>query len=192
MTLWLTFEKVGYETRQFEGNPKFQNLQSEAEVDAAWESFIKRLYPLDYHESCWYLFLPHAGFIHVESPERYGLLPNKHLMDTENTYMVSFHHQLHCLNSIQAHFVNFVASTENSVHDRKIYMITEMAKRHVEYCFDYVRQGIQCAGDVSVEGPDLVRVPLESPLRGWGVEHQCRTWDALLTWLDDNAAIKVQ
>ncbi|PVH76894.1 hypothetical protein DL98DRAFT_535234 [Cadophora sp. DSE1049] len=143
-----SFNEIGYEIRKFEGNSKFQNLQTESEVHAAWNSFIE-----------------------------------------QNTYMVSFYHQLHCLKAIQVHYVNFVASVEDIEYYPATYKMTEMEKRHAEYCFDYLRQGIQCAGDNSVEGPDLVRVSLESPLRGWGVEHQCRKWDALEAWLDEHAAI---
>lgn len=134
-------------------------------------------------------FLALAGFIHVENPEKFGLVPNKNVLKVENSYMVSFYHQLHCLREIQAHYVNFVGSVQDGGSEREMYMMTENAKRHAEHCFDYIRQGIQCSGDIALEGPDLVRVPLESPLRGWGVEHQCRKWDATVEWMKENEAM---
>lgn len=50
---------------------------------------------------------------------------------------------------------------------------TDMDLRHVGHCFDYIRQGIMCAGDMSLEGgaaPDRVVVDgMETP-------HRCRSW----------------
>jgi hypothetical protein len=39
----------------------------------------------------------------------------------------------------------------------------------------------------SLEGPDPTPVPGESPLRGWGTTHSCRSWDGLLDWRDEYA-----
>jgi len=47
---------------------------------------------------------------------------------------------------------------------------------HVGHCIDYIRQGIMCAGDMSLEWPreepDGRRVAVD----GWGAQHVCRSW----------------
>jgi len=55
---------------------------------------------------------------------------------------------------------------------------------HASHCFSYLRQGVLCTADMALEGPDPVPIPGESPLRGWGVEHSCRSWDNVLDWRD--------
>ena len=101
--------------------------------------------------------------------------------------MVSFYHQLHCLRDLQVHFVGLSA---NASHDGlgKREPLGDSQRYHAEHCFNYIRQGIRCAADSTLEGPDLVPEPGQSPLRGWGVIHQCRKWDSFLTWMDENSA----
>jgi len=54
---------------------------------------------------------------------------------------------------------------------------------HVAHCFDYLRQALMCAGDMTIEHA------MESPLGqkrtttdGWGVKHQCSDWDEMAAW----------
>lgn len=52
---------------------------------------------------------------------------------------------------------------------------------HVQHCFDYIRQGIQCAGDMTLEVPtSLDGKPLYN---GWGTTHQCKSWDMAWDYL---------
>ena len=102
--------------------------------------------------------------------------------------MVSFYHQLHCLRDLQVRLVGLSANTSHDV-SRTEELLHESQRFHVEHCFSYIRQGIRCAADTTLEGPDLIPEPGRSPLRGWGVQHQCRKWDDLLNWMEENAAI---
>ena len=95
-----------------------------------------------------------------------------------NVYMISAFHQLHCLQELQKAFVQ--KDKHNSSGD-------ETHINHASHCFNYLRQGILCAGDMALEGPDPIPVPGESPLRGWGTTHSCRSWDGLLDWRDEYA-----
>ncbi|KAK0648123.1 hypothetical protein B0T16DRAFT_407752 [Cercophora newfieldiana] len=58
---------------------------------------------------------------------------------------------------------------------------------HIYHCFDYIRQAIMCAGDTALEkartmdGGRVVR-----GVDGWGVEHQCRDWDAIFQWAQEH------
>lgn len=109
------------------------------------------------------------------------------MVSTENAYMVSFYHQLHCLRHLQVQFVQLLP---NGSRDRgsAVDIFKDTDRHHAEHCFSYIRQAISCAGDTTLEGPDLFPEPGESPLRGWGVQHQCSKWDHLLHWMKDNAA----
>ncbi len=49
---------------------------------------------------------------------------------------------------------------------------------HAQHCFDYLRQGLMCAGDVTLE-------PLDedmSGLHGWGAVHVCPRWEDIARW----------
>jgi hypothetical protein len=53
---------------------------------------------------------------------------------------------------------------------------------HSAHCFDYLRQSIMCAGDTNLEGKTAA-----GP--GWGSEHECVDYDALLRWANQNGAM---
>lgn len=44
---------------------------------------------------------------------------------------------------------------------------------HVGHCFDYIRQGIMCAGDMSIEGG---AGEIRDVIDGMDQPHQCRSW----------------
>lgn len=50
--------------------------------------------------------------------------------------------------------------------------------KHVNHCFDYIRQGIMCAGDMPIEGAAKM-VEGESHVdrvNGYGGRHQCKNY----------------
>lgn len=87
--------------------------------------------------------------------------------------MLSAHHELHCLKRVQLAFVNLAHSYYHKADGEKRGEMLEAEARHVEHCFDYLRQGIVCAGDATLEGPD----PGRRSLSGYGTVHRCRAWD---------------
>lgn len=56
-----------------------------------------------------------------------------------------------------------------------------MWKVHVEHCFEYLRQGISCGGDLIIEGNSPIKVGKghATSVTGWGVEHDCIDIDLL-------------
>ena len=60
--------------------------------------------------------------------------------------------------------------------------LTKEVAHHSAHCFDYLRQSIMCAGDTSLEGETEV-----GP--GWGSDHVCTDYDALLDWANKNGAL---
>ncbi|KAK4031471.1 hypothetical protein C8A01DRAFT_51454 [Parachaetomium inaequale] len=138
------------------------NLTSRQQVEDAWRNYET------------------TAFVHVPNPQAYSLRPNRGVVaGTENIYMLSAHHQLHCLRQLHLSFFDSRLHRERD---------TAQDRKHAEHCFDYLRQGIICAGDSTLEGPDLGK----SSLSGNGVVHQCRAWDGsggLESWRKSHAPL---
>jgi hypothetical protein len=55
--------------------------------------------------------------------------------------------------------------------------------KHLNHCFDYLRQAVMCSADMSLEKARIdEQGQVELAVDGWGVEHQCRSWDAVETF----------
>ncbi|KAH7322528.1 hypothetical protein B0I35DRAFT_476471 [Stachybotrys elegans] len=116
------------------------------------------------------------GFIVVKNPEKYDL-PEPHtvavnLYEDGPGYMMTVFHQLHCLSYIAEHYQQGYAGTN----------LTGEVAHHTSHCFNYLRQGIMCTADTTLEGKTK-----EGP--GEGSEHECVDYDALLKWANDNGAM---
>jgi hypothetical protein len=46
----------------------------------------------------------------------------------------------------------------------------------VNHCFDYLRQALQCAGDLALEWPRTEKDGRRYSVDGWGVPHLCKSW----------------
>lgn len=55
----------------------------------------------------------------------------------------------------------------------------DMAEKHLAHCFDYIRQGIMCAADTTLEWSVTHPGAL---VTGWGIAHQCRDWNGFEEW----------
>jgi hypothetical protein len=66
----------------------------------------------------------------------------------EEIYMISGMHQLHCLSTIMASYARLRFGKNE----------TEMGY-HIAHCFDYLREGILCAGDSTLEGNNTDKYP---------------------------------
>ncbi|KAI2898066.1 hypothetical protein CBS76997_1565 [Aspergillus niger] len=140
-------------SRNFTRTATMTNLTSVAEVEAAWGAYET------------------TAFVHVQRPELYSLPPNKDVLaGTANVYMLSVHHQLHCLKQLHVATLHFPGGNGQQNHAEDSESV-----RHMEHCVDYLRQAILCAGDATLEGPD----PGKKTLSGYGTTHQCRKWDGL-------------
>lgn len=116
----------------------------------------------------------------MATPRAYDLLPNSNVVPgIKNAYMISFYHQLHCLRDLQMQYMDLA-------HNRSATALADL--HHAGHCFSYIRQGIMCAGDSTLELPDKHPEPGMSPLRGWDIKHSCRNWGDLIDWMNENAA----
>lgn len=55
---------------------------------------------------------------------------------------------------------------------------------HIPHCIDYIRQGIMCAGDTSMEGATYDRH--RTVLFGLGNPHRCKDFQAIYDFTADN------
>ncbi|KAK4240935.1 hypothetical protein C8A03DRAFT_12774 [Achaetomium macrosporum] len=130
-------------------------LQTLEEVEEAWKTFET------------------TGFVHVSEPERHGLRPNRDAIPgTTNIYMISAHHQLHCLKKLHVAFTLLLMAARDNATSADADEKAMIGVRHAEHCWNYLRQGIVCAGDATLEGPSA-----DGTLLGYGVRHQCRRWE---------------
>ena len=47
---------------------------------------------------------------------------------------------------------------------------------HINHCFDYLRQALQCAGDMALEWPRTEVDGQRKNVDGWNIPHQCKSW----------------
>ncbi|KAH7069800.1 hypothetical protein BKA63DRAFT_88941 [Paraphoma chrysanthemicola] len=120
-------------------------------------------------ESRGYIRAPTSGS--YDLPEALNIAIDRH--NDGPGYMVSVFHQLHCLSYLAEHFQRGYGGIE----------LTEEVAHHSAHCFNYVRQGLMCNADVTLEGKTEA-----GP--GEGSEHECVDYDVLLKWANDNAAYK--
>ncbi|EPE30614.1 hypothetical protein GLAREA_03581 [Glarea lozoyensis ATCC 20868] len=131
-----------------------------------------------------------SGFIHLSHPEVYSQVPNKNVLKgIDNVYMISAYHQLHCLRKLHVALFELqteLETTKESLNPRhgnhehpdavNVTMLEHppgVSIAHVEHCFSYLKQGLMCAGDITLEGPDSSG----KTLKGWGTTHQCRRFE---------------
>ncbi|KAI0541842.1 hypothetical protein GGR58DRAFT_389050 [Xylaria digitata] len=118
------------------------------------------------------------GYVQIPNHASYDTLADPYIVAVDRTndgpaYMMSVFHQLHCLSYIVDHYQRGYASAN----------LTEEVAHHSVHCFDYLRQSIMCAADTNLEG-DTEAGP------GWGSDHQCADYDAVLAWANQHGAMK--
>ncbi len=57
-----------------------------------------------------------------------------------------------------------------------------MTDEHIYHCFDYIRQKIMCNADTTVEKAKTVGGKIVRGVDGWGVAHECRSYDAIFEY----------
>jgi len=154
--------------------------RSSPETDAAWKALAGPP-------------RPHQGFINVPEYEAYGLQTGA-AEDGKMIFGVSMFHQLHCLGHVREMLWNLA---EGVVDGAELIGLTPNDTSsnfdggpkhgfwHVQHCLDYLRQAIQCAGDTALEWP--VVVDGKSLFVGWETPHQCRSYDAAWTFVDQHS-----
>ncbi|PKK42869.1 hypothetical protein CI102_11916, partial [Trichoderma harzianum] len=106
------------------------------------------------------------GEIFLSHSKRYNLPPGIERANGYQSYPLSAFHQLHCLKMIRKHYTSLF----NKV------ALNDPVDNHVEHCFDYLRQSIMCAADMTIEKARVDPDGHRRAVDGWETTHQCRDW----------------
>ncbi|KFY51133.1 hypothetical protein V496_08914 [Pseudogymnoascus sp. VKM F-4515 (FW-2607)] len=128
------------------------------------------------------------GFLRVPNARLYDLPPSKlsgNGTDGAEEFSVSLTHQLHCLAMLRDVIVQFGKGSASRFWDQS----AKGGDGHAYHCLDYIRQGILCAGDTSLE---FVKAEYDdfgnvrsSSVDGAGVAHVCRDWGVVREALEE-------
>ncbi|KAE9373175.1 hypothetical protein N431DRAFT_455966 [Stipitochalara longipes BDJ] len=86
-------------------------------------------------------------------------------------------HKMHCIIAIREEFVMYLTDeTRAGTGDSKTNGKLTVNANHLQHCFDFLRQDILCAADMTLEplGPGYMEMD------GQGVVHECKDWRLLL------------
>ena len=85
---------------------------------------------------------------------------------------------MHCLGELRKHYWILLDGMTNNdtVIIGKAQKLLGPAGVHVHHCFDYLRQTIMCAGDMSMEWPRTEADGRRVAVDGWGIPHTCKSW----------------
>ncbi|KEQ59709.1 uncharacterized protein M437DRAFT_56175 [Aureobasidium melanogenum CBS 110374] len=136
-------------------------------------------------DAAWNALLPEGrGFVYVPESERYSLPPGEKTFYGE-IYSVSLFHQLHCLGQLRKYYwllIDGVMSNSTSLRPMVDGLLGPSGE-HVSHCFDYLRQTLQCAGDMALEWPRKEEDGSRFAVDGWGIPHECRSWDHIVDYM---------
>ncbi|KAH9222238.1 hypothetical protein DL95DRAFT_402213 [Leptodontidium sp. 2 PMI_412] len=161
---------IEYETVKYFGEPDGSIYfgPSNNETDAAWESLLTNGPGL--------VWISEDAASKLSEPTERVRDYNREINPDVPGYMgnIEVFHQLHCLNRIRKLFYN---RTREDVHDE----IPEMREPHTTHCFEYLRQVIQCHGDVGIMslGWDATG---EAYTAIFETERQCRNFELIREW----------
>lgn len=160
-----------WSTTIFERDDLFANPSS-PESDNAWGSMMP----------------PGDGFILIKDREKYDLPPGKSDRHGD-VYDTSLFHQLHCLRHIRTFLYTMKAAIDKNATATVWDAVLEPQEDHVSHCFDYLRQGLMCNGDLTLEWPRTEPDGRRFAVDGWGVEHQCRSWESIVSFMKENSVM---
>ncbi|KAG9594525.1 hypothetical protein KCU77_g3788, partial [Aureobasidium melanogenum] len=136
-------------------------------------------------DAAWNALLPEGrGFVYVPESEKYSLPPGEKTFYGE-IYSVSLFHQLHCLGQLRKYYWLLIDGvTNNSTSLRPMVDgLLGPSGEHVSHCFDYLRQTLQCAGDMALEWPRKEKDGRRFAVDGWGIPHECRSWEHIVDYM---------
>ncbi|TLD23349.1 hypothetical protein PspLS_07016 [Pyricularia sp. CBS 133598] len=133
--------------------------------------------------AAWNSLLPTGrGWVQMWNQTSLPVMPGLNQSLAEIKALPSVYHQLHCLYSTMRSYyelLDHINNTPKTQDKREVPKDPGWNREHLNHCWDYLRQNIMCAADVTLEWHrynELVET-------GWGYEHQCKDWDALQAWV---------
>ncbi|WXC61670.1 hypothetical protein SNK03_007544 [Fusarium graminearum] len=159
-------------------NPsKWRNsVKPDPAVDEAWEDLENiRVFPITENEV---RRLGKDPELLVKFPPEYGL--------GDNAYMaqIDMFHQIHCLNLLR-----HLAWAEYHRNGTAKKPFSELHWIHVSHCTDILMQNLMCNGNLDIITFNWVETQT-NPFPDFGVNHQCRDFDAIYEWQDKHSVPK--
>ncbi|KAI9833746.1 MAG: hypothetical protein M1819_003479 [Sarea resinae] len=122
------------------------------------------------------LLPPGRGFVLIEDHTKFGLSTGLPTGDGDARFSISMFHQLHCLDYVRTTLYNVILNLQSNT--REDIFIAEIDQAdHLPHCLDYLRQGIMCSGDTSIEGAKYDEHG--TVVFGIGSEHKCKDFQAI-------------
>ncbi|KAF2421034.1 hypothetical protein EJ08DRAFT_526987 [Tothia fuscella] len=144
-----------------------------ATTDAAWDALLP----------------PGRGFVFVPDHEKYDL-PEGEDTPWGMIYSVAVFHQMHCLGQLRRFtwmFLDAIVANDTDTQRGIVKLFHEgNHASHVHHCFDYLRQTISCAGDMTMEWPRTEKDGRKFAVDGWEIPHECKSQDAIMDYMDKN------
>ncbi|KAK5136776.1 hypothetical protein LTR08_002072 [Meristemomyces frigidus] len=143
-------------------------------------------------DQAWHYLSPDGdGFILVPNNTRqdYHLQPGKQTPQGE-VYDISLFHQLHCLSNIRKQSLTLQAALGRDNWHEIYNVLLKHQEDHVYHCFDYIRQALMCAGDMTIEWPRTEPDGRRFAVDGWGITHECKSWEAIMDFMNENTVSK--
>ena len=132
---------------------------------------------------------PGRGYVYVSNWEDYPLQPGEET-PYGMIYSVALFHQMHCLGQLRRFtwmFLDAVIKNDTELTAKIKHMFTDLDQSdHLHHCFDYLRQTIACAGDVSLEWPRTEPDGRRFAVDGWGIPHKCKNWGQIMEYMNNN------
>lgn len=129
------------------------------------------------------LLPPGRGFVFLPDWKTYDIPEEGEVTPWGTIYSVAVFHQMHCLGQLRRFTWMFldaiVANGTEGVDLRKEVIKTFHVgdhSEHIHHCFDYLRQTIQCGGDMAMEWPRTEPTGQRFAVDGWGIPHECKNW----------------
>ncbi|KAI8179865.1 hypothetical protein K4K51_003168 [Colletotrichum sp. SAR 10_75] len=139
-------------TKVFQSEPLFGQEPNNESI-AAWNSLLPK----------------GRGWVHVRNQTALPDMPGLNQSLPEHIALPSVYHQLHCLQySTMRSYYDLLDRVNNPHQRRELPADPGWNKEHLNHCWDYLRQNIMCAADVTLEWHRWN----EKVETGWGYEHQ--------------------
>ncbi|KAJ5037226.1 uncharacterized protein L3040_007403 [Drepanopeziza brunnea f. sp. 'multigermtubi'] len=154
-------------------NPSFARQFPNPEADAWWESMeIVRTIPITKED------VIKLG----KDPKTVAKFEDGHWGLGDDAYMaeLDIFHQLHCLNSLRKLIYPdyYMYNASNTRHPDLWYV-------HLNHCVDVLAQNLMCTGSTDLLTVNWMETQ-SFPFPDFNINHQCRDFDALVEWKEEN------
>lgn len=155
-------------------SPWRNGVSPSASVDAAWHEFeLIRTFPISGADV---RALGKDPATAVRYPTSYGLGSDAYVAQLD------VFHQIHCLNLLRS--TAWAEFSRDPAVGKRPY--SDLHWIHVSHCTEILMQNIMCTGSM-----DLVtfnwKQTQDLPFADFNVNHQCRDFDAIVKWQEENA-----